>query len=331
MLAPVLLGLLVGGAVGALMSRGTVCFNAGVRRAVLDRDPGILRIFGLAIGVQMLVLPGLVLAGVDPLQAAVDGGQPALLPVAQVAGGLLFGVGMALAGGCISGILWKSGAGSLATAVAVAGFAAGELIATGPGRSLSSALKGSSRPAESSVHGLLGVPYAVAALVLGVAVLALLLRRASRRSIAFGVGLGVLGALAWVAAAASGYGYGLGFVGTATNVRGALEAGDLGSLSFEVFLALGVILGAVLAIRGPLRIPDAARASRALAGGLVMGIGANLAEGCNIGHGLTGIPLLSLGSVLTVACMAAGAVATRRFVLLRLPALRGVERPEPSW
>lgn len=88
MLAPVLLGLLVGGAVGALMSRGTVCFNAGVRRAVFDRDPGILRIFGLAIGVQMLVLPGLVLAGVGPLRAAVEGGQPALLPLAQVAGGL---------------------------------------------------------------------------------------------------------------------------------------------------------------------------------------------------------------------------------------------------
>lgn len=236
---------------------------------------------------------------------------------------------MTLAGGCISGILWKSGAGSLATAVAVAGFAAGELIATG--RSLSSALKGSYRPAESSLHGLLGVPYATAAVVLGVAVLALLLRRASRRSLAFGVGLGGLGALAWVAAAASGYGYGLGFVGTAANVRGALEAGELGSLSFEVFLALGVILGAGLAIRGPLRVPDVARGSRALAGGLVMGIGANLAEGCNIGHGLTGIPLLSLGSVLTVACMAAGAVATRRFLLLRLPALRGVERPEPSW
>lgn len=120
-------------------------------------------------------------------------------------------------------------------------------------------------------------------------------------------------------------------MGTATNVRGALEAGDYRSLSFAAFLALGVILGAGLAIRGPLRIPDAVRASRALAGGLVMGMGANLAEGCNIGHGLTGIPLLSLGSVLTVACMAAGGVATRRFLLAPLPALRGVERPEPSW
>lgn len=331
MLVAVLLGLLTGGAVGVLMSRGTVCFNAGVRRAVFERDSGILRIFGLAIGVQMLILPVLLLAGVGPLRAAVEGGQPALLPVAQVAGGLLFGAGMALAGGCISGILWKSGAGSLATAVAVGGFAVGELLATGPALSVSSTLKGSSRPAESSLHGLLGVPYAVAALVLGTAVLALLLRRTSRRTIAFGVGLGALGALAWVAAAASGYGYGLGFVGTATNVSGALQAGDFGLLSFEAFLALGLILGAGLAIRGPLRIPDAARAGRALGGGLVMGIGANVAEGCNIGHGLTGIPLLSLGSVLTVACMAAGAVATRRFLLMPLPALRGVERPEPIW
>jgi len=37
--------------------------------------------------------------------------------VAQLAGGLVFGVGMALAGGCIVGILWKTGGGSVALAM----------------------------------------------------------------------------------------------------------------------------------------------------------------------------------------------------------------------
>jgi uncharacterized membrane protein YedE/YeeE len=328
---PVLLGLLLGTAVGALMSRGTVCFNAGVRRAAFEGDKAILRTFGLAVGVQLLLLPVLVLAGVGPLARAVDGGQPALLPLAQVAGGLVFGVGMALAGGCIAGILWKSGAGSLATAVAIAGFAAGELIARDPAGPLLAGLKAAKIPGQSSLHHALGVPYSLAAGVLGIVLLGALLRGSSRRTLGLGAGLGLLGVLAWIAAAASGYGYGLGFVGTAANVRDTVEAADFGALSFEVFLAFGVIVGAAVAIRGPLRLPDTARAGRALVGGLLMGFGANVADGCNIGHGLTGIPLLSFGSVLAVGCMTLGALATRRFGLVPWPALRGTERPEPSW
>jgi uncharacterized membrane protein YedE/YeeE len=41
-------------------------------------------------------------------------------------------------------------------------------------------------------------------------------------------------------------------------------------------------------------------------GGLLMGIGAALAGGCNLGHGLVGVPLLSLGSITTVAAMLPG-------------------------
>lgn len=58
-----------------------------------------------------------------------------------------------------------------------------------------------------------------------------------------------------------------------------------------------------------------------------MGAGANMAHGCNIGLGLAGIPTLSLGSMLAVACMALGAVAVRGLVLEPWPALRGAERP----
>src|SRR5574341_1267321 len=36
---------------------------------------------------------------------------------------------------------------------------------------------------------------------------------------------------------------------------------------------------------------------QALGGGLLMGVGAAIAGGCNIGHGLTGVPLFGLSSV----------------------------------
>ena len=57
-----------------------------------------------------------------------------------------------------------------------------------------------------------------------------------------------------------------------------------------------------------------------------MGAGGSIAHGCNIGHGLTGLPLLSLGSLLAIASMAAGALLTWRLLLAPRPALRGHER-----
>jgi uncharacterized membrane protein YedE/YeeE len=176
----------------------------------------------------------------------------------------------------------------------------------------------------------LDAPYGLVAPILGVVALALLLRR-SRSGLLVGIGIGVIGAAAWVAADWAGYGYGLGFTGAADNVRDSIAAGDFGRLSFLAFLAAGVVVGAALALRGPLRVPDAPRAVRALAGGVLMGLGANAAHGCNIGHGLTGVSLLSLGSLLATALMAAGALLTWRLLLAPLPALRGAERPEPSW
>jgi hypothetical protein len=313
------------------MARGAVCFNRGVRRAAVARDPVVLHVFTLAVAVQLLVLPGLDHAGVAPLQANLDAGAPRLLPAAQVVGGAVFGAGMALAGGCMTGVLWKAGAGSIATAIAVAGFAIGELVARGALRPLLDSLDDLARPSQGTLHGVLGVGYAPAALVLGGVALALLLRRRpAERTVATGVGLGGLAALAWLAAEAAGHGYGLGFTGAADATRNAIAAGAWDTLPLALFVALGLLAGAAVATRGPLRVPDAARAGRGLAGGVLMGIGANAAHGCNIGHGLTGVALLSLGSLLATLAMAGSAVLTWRLLLAPQPALRGVERPEPA-
>lgn len=313
-------GLLVGAALGAVMARGGVCFNAGVRRAVFDRRPRVLRIFAVAIGVQLLILP-----------LVVEGGVPVrpigLLPVAQVLGGLTFGVGMALAGGCITGILWKTGAGSVATGIALAGFVGGELLIRGPGSDIVDRLdRAGPRPSTATLHDAVGVPYGILAPMLGLALLGLVLRR-GRSAWRFGVAVGLIGVAAWIMADQVDYGYGLGFVGGADTVRSAVAAGDAGLLSPVPFVALGMLVGAAVALRPPLRRPDAARAGRALVGGVLMGVGGNVAHGCNIGHGLTGLPLLSLGSLVALTAMAVGAALSWRLMLRDRPALRGVERP----
>lgn len=324
-----ILGLLVGGAFGAVMASGRACFNAGLRQAAFEARGRTLRIFAVALGVQLVLVSVLFAAGVAPVVANVEAGAPALLPFAQLAGGLAFGAGMALAGGCVSGILWKTGAGSVATALAIAGFAAGELLIRGPGSELLVELGSASEPSASSLPELTGLPYELLAPLLGLLLVAALVRR-GRDGVAFGVAAGAVAVLAWLAADAAGYGYGLGFVGAADGMREALSAGS--PLPYQAWLALGVIGGAALAIRGPLRLPDTVRSARAVGGGLLMGVGGSVALGCNIGHGLTGLGLLSLGSLLAVAAMAGGALATARFVLRPLPRVRGLERPPaPDW
>jgi uncharacterized protein len=327
--------LAAGIAAGVVMARGGLCFNRSLRRAAFEGRPALLRAFAVAVAVELVLLPTLVWAGVDPLERAAAAGGPALLPVAQVVGGLAFGAGMALAGGCATGMLWKAGAGALALAIAIAGFAAGELLIRGPGSEVIETLDDAARPNERSLTGLLDASYEPLALVIGVLALALLLRRRPAgviarwrpwrpRGLMPGVALGAVAAATWVAADWAGYGYGLGFVGAAEGTRDAIETG--GQLPFQLFLAIGVAGGAALAVRRRLRVPDAARATRAFAGGLLMGAAGSVAHGCNIGHGVTGVPLLSFGSLLATACMAAGALLTWRLLLARSPALRGVER-----
>ncbi len=301
-------GLLLGG----VAAKGGICFNRGVRRAVFDRDPRVLRIFAVALGAQLLVLPLLLAAGVGALDRAVEAGQPGLVPVSQLVGGTVFGIGMALAGGCIMGVLWKSGAGSVATTIAIVGFAAGELLIRAYGDSALRDLDAVWQPADSSLAQLTGLPYELLAPLAGGAVLALVLAR-GRAGVGWGLALGAVAALAWVAADVAGYGYGLGFAGGAQATRDAIADG--GQLPFQLFLGGGVVVGSAAVVHRRPRLPGAGRALGALAGGALMGAGATAAKACNIGHGVAGLSLLSLGSVVAIAAMAAGVAATSALLI----------------
>jgi hypothetical protein len=252
--------LAAGTAAGAVMTRGGMCFNRALRRAAFERRPTLLRAFGIAVAAQLLLLPILVAAGVDPLARATRTGGPALLPVAQVVGGLCFGLGMALAGGCVTGMLWKAGAGAAALGIAIAGFAAGELLVRGPGGDLVVTLDDAARPRTHALPELLGVGYAGPALALGAVGLGLLLTR-RRDGAVGGLARGAVAAAAWLAEDLAGYGYGLGFVGAADGTRAAVEHGS--EAPFQLFLAVGVVVGAALARPRRRSVPDGARATRA--------------------------------------------------------------------
>ena len=140
--------LAAGLAAGAVMARWGLCFNRALRRAAFERRPALLRAFAIAVAAQLLLLPLLIALGVGTLERNADSGGPPLLPVAQLVGGLVFGTGMALAGGCVTGMLWKAAPARSRSAIAIAGFAVGELLIRGPGERIVESLDDASRPRE---------------------------------------------------------------------------------------------------------------------------------------------------------------------------------------
>jgi uncharacterized membrane protein YedE/YeeE len=83
-----------------------------------------------------------------------------------------------------------------------------------------------------------------------------------------------------------------------------------------ISLIPGAFLAATFSGTLWLRGESLRRYAELAAGGLLMGIGAGLAGGCNLGHGLVGVPLLSLGSITTVISMTLGVWLADRMIKL---------------
>jgi uncharacterized membrane protein YedE/YeeE len=114
--------LAIGLVAGFVMHRADFCVAAAFRDLFLFRDGFLLRQMVLLVAVSMALFEFGRLVGLIANQPFPLLGVPTL---ANLAGGFVFGVGMVLAGGCVVGSLYKLGAGSLASGLAVAGMIAG--------------------------------------------------------------------------------------------------------------------------------------------------------------------------------------------------------------
>ena len=318
----VLTGLTVGLAFGWALQRGRFCVNSAFRDVVLLRDGTLLRTWALAVVVQLVGLQALLLAGEGLFEPDV----PPLWPAANALGGFVFGAGMVLAGGCASGTCYRVGEGMLGSLWALLGFGLMTVVVdAGPLAPLQDALRSGVPGIPSpTLPALLGVPGWALALGLSLPVLFwvfLSVRRSGTGGRApyqrgwpwllTGLALGGIGLLAWVSSTAAGRAYGLSITGPIRSWFRYLTTGDAGFLDWGSWMLVGLIGGAFLAARlygeAKLRLPPPARTLQALGGGLLMGFGAQLAGGCNIGHGFTGLAVLSMGSLLTTVSIVLGA------------------------
>jgi uncharacterized membrane protein YedE/YeeE len=310
-------GALIGIPLGYVMQRTNLCFNSAYREALLKRDTVLLRVILLAVLVQMVGLALLLQFGVGDLELAVV----PFWPLAAAIGGFVFGIGMVYASGCSSTIWYRIGNGNLGALTALVGFAIGEAATNyGPLSGMRAWLQGTevtlSGGVPATLPNALGLdPWWVVIPIVLVAGWWLARQRAGsylggwdwKRA---GVGLGLIGALAWIVAWPTGWQYGIGIVGATGNLLMSLFWGP-GALNWGSFVVLTMPVGAFFAAwqMGDLswKVPRPRSALRMLIAGVVMGASAAVAGGCNTGHSLTGVPTLALSSLTATLAIFCGA------------------------
>lgn len=113
----------VGSAVGFTLQRSRLCFVSAFRDLFLLHQGRTLRgvLVGLAVGsIGFAMVMSTIVA--DPSSGRIPEDAHVLpLGIATVAGGLLFGIGMVLAGGCVSGSFYRMGEGYVGSWVAMGG------------------------------------------------------------------------------------------------------------------------------------------------------------------------------------------------------------------
>ncbi|MCS6779995.1 MAG: YeeE/YedE family protein [Geminicoccaceae bacterium] len=336
----VLGGLLLGLAFGALVQASHFCIMGALADLRLFGSSRRLKTWLLAIAVailstQLLAAGGLVDLDATGYLAAGLAWGPALL------GGLLFGFGMVLTGGCASRALVRAAAGSLKAWVVLAVMAlaasATQLGLLAPVhrflREVATLPLAEGQALWRPVAALLGLEAEAARIALaipialGLAAWCLSDRRwrAQPSEMATGLALGLLVPAGWLLTgwlAADPFATvepaSLGYVGPVAQSLWLVATGSAAN-AFAPALVAGTLLGAaaVAIARGTARLEGFASTAdlgRHLLGAALMGIGGSLAMGCTIGQGLTGLSTLGAGSLLATGGIVLGAIWALRWL-----------------
>lgn len=331
----ILLALAAGLVLGYLIERGDFCFHSTLR-GLVRRPPqlNLLRAYLLTLLIAIPLVQGMIALGWITPWIAPWAWQ------ANLVGGLIFGAGMVIAATCVTGIFYKLGHGMLGTLVGLVTWSIGDLLAwRGPLSPLRTALNENpvvTNEMSTTLLNLLGAPLGIGLLVLLLAAVALFLWRSPRPTqgdywswLPLGISVGLFTSLAWLLARAGGANYTFGTSRVPTALYESLLGGaETGNLWIPVAL-IALLPGSFIAARRAgtfwARGETPTRYTQLAAGGLLMGVGAGISGGCNLGHSLVGVPLLSLGSVTTTLAMLLGVFLTDRAV-----GLLSTRQPQPN-
>lgn len=333
-----LLGLAIGVTFGAVARWSGFCVRGAVEDALTKPDAPRLRGYLVAAIVALIGVEALAASGAIDLTKTIY--LPGALPLGgAIVGGLMFGAGMVLTGGCGARLLVLAAGGNLRSLVTLLvmglvsyatlrGILAPPRLSFGTATGVALGLADQSLPTIlARITGLSAnvARWLIVALLAVPALLFVVRKRVAAKHLVGGALIGLLVPAGFAAT---------GIVGNDDFQPMALESITVtgpwaqtlvylltytgASLEFAIVWALGIPIGAALVAlaRGEMRLEGfdgAAATGRYITGGVLMGVGGVLALGCTIGQGLSGFSTLSLGSLLAFASIVAGAVAMMKW------------------
>lgn len=312
----VLWGLGIGGVVGAAAMWSNFCAVGAVADIVFARDWRRMRAWMLAAGVALLGAQILDSLGVVHIGRAL---APPVLWLPMLTGGICFGFGMTLAGGCVNRALVRLGAGSLKSLVTV--------IVVGCSAAASAAFWAPLRDALAQVGDfdiLAAIPtfnIEIArwtfTVLLGGGLVVFCLKdswfRASRDHLGAGLLIGAMIPAAWIATDGTSHLAALNFVTPLGDFLTTAITRHLPIAPFGIASIVGVSLGAFVFAAATRNLAletftDRSDLFRHLIGGALMGVGGTLALGCTFGQGLSGLSTLSLNAMIAIVAIIFGSL-----------------------
>lgn len=322
----VFLAILTGMELGFIIERGDMCFHSTWRNLLKEpAKPDLFRAYLLLLLISVpLVQLFIFLGWIEPWIAP-------LAWRANLVGGLIFGAGMVVAKSCITGIFYKLGHGMLGILVAMVTWFIGDILTyVGPLSGWRNSLN--ANPIQvggvsATVNNSLGIFGPILLILLAAGAITYLIRspQESRGKLwgwlPLGIAMGLMLSVAWLVADFAGANYSYGTSGVPTGIYQAITGQGGNAFGWIPVTLFAIIPGALIAAytSGTLwvRGEDAKRYGELAAGGFMMGIGAGVAGGCNLGHSMVGVSLLSWGSILTTVAIIAGVwAADRAFKLI---------------
>lgn len=332
-------GLICGALLGFVLQRGRFCVVGAYRDLILSKRTTIFIALFIAITIQSV--------GVFLLQEMdyITLGFKPFLWLSTIIGGLIFGIGMVLAGGCATGTWYRAGEGLIGSYVALFGYMMGAAITKfGALSFVQNGLKSYSLKDPTLFHTLNISPWVLVG-ILFIVVAYFTYKHLKKPSVKIarltprktGIShylfekswhpfitallVGIIAIIAYPLSYATGREDGLGITTPSANIIGFLVSGDLKFLDWGVFLVLGIFIGSFIAAIGAgefkFRLPDKKTLAQNLSGGLMMGFGASLAGGCTIGNGLVRTALFSYQGWVAMFCFLIGAYIATYFTIIR--------------
>ncbi|MCX7945415.1 MAG: YeeE/YedE family protein [Hydrogenophilus sp.] len=344
--------------VGYVAARSHFCTMGAVSDWINMGDLGRLRAWFLAIGVAILgvlileLTQGLNLdQGVSPPYRTSD-----FNPFRHLLGGLLFGVGMTIAGGCGNKTAVRIGGGNLKSVVVLVTIAivaygliwlGGYTLLFEPWLSAATIKLSGTQELSRLLFGDSMAAHLVLGLLIAALILYVVLKdsefRANRELLTAGIVIGLVVAFVWWLTGSSTTGpqwreyaefsdtppsrvatQSLTFIAPMADLLHYLLAPtEFHRLNVGIMVLIGVILGslAYALLSRSFRIEwfaDRNDFINHLVGAVLMAVGGVLGMGCTFGQGITGVSTLAVGSFLTLIGIIAGSAAMMKYLYWKM-------------